>query len=165
MWQYCLLITEIAVEHTREFPRILISCIHSPWIISCNTEVCWEICYYYYWYFAILQKCLIKFIVSNSSVVSMTFNSCHWNCRFFKGSMWNFSLQKVTLFTKSICLNNALRLIYQPLEMGERSAAAPKIGVQESNICIAFTRMDVIFYVGVCIGSTASPDRNEESRV
>lgn len=47
--------------------------------------------------------------------------------------------------------------------MGKRSAAAPKIGVQESSICIAF--MTVIFYVGFYVGSTASPERNEESRV
>lgn len=47
--------------------------------------------------------------------------------------------------------------------MGKRSAAAPKIGVQESSFYIAF--MAVIFYVGFYVGSKTSPDRNEESRV
>ena len=47
--------------------------------------------------------------------------------------------------------------------MGKRPAAAPKIGMQESSFWISF--MAVIFYVEFYVGSTTSPDRNEESIV
>ena len=49
--------------------------------------------------------------------------------------------------------------MYEPLELGRRSTAAPKIGVQESSLCIAF--MAVIFYAG----NKSSPYQNQNSRV
>ena len=47
--------------------------------------------------------------------------------------------------------------------MGKQSSAAPKIGVQESSLCIAF--MAVIFYAGFYVGNTISPHQNKDSRV
>jgi hypothetical protein len=82
----------------------------------------------------------------------------------FQGQYVNFLVAKGNIVHKIHLFKvNALRLIYQPLEMGKRSAAAPKIAVQESSICIAF--MAVIFHVGFYVGSTTAPKRNEESRV